>query len=172
MSSSTIVIHKSGFGLLVIYIAGALLVAALLLGLASTIHEESLSLTDTLPKLIMVAIVVVVIGTFVQAYIYLLSKITIRGDSLTVTSWSTLFFVNTAVTEFRHINYCDVKKTSIFSQLFDYGTVLASTASGERNMTLSLIPNSEPCGISSQQELTRRQLQSRTCKRPTIIPAT
>jgi hypothetical protein len=115
MNGSTIVIHKSAFGLWIIFLAGALIVSALLLGLATTTSQDHLTLTDTLPRLIILGILVVVIGTFVQAYVYMLSKVVLDGEELRFVNWPTLFYSNVAVCECRQVQDVDVKKGGILS---------------------------------------------------------
>jgi hypothetical protein len=140
---SPIIIRKSPVGLFFIYLVGAVLVAGLLLGLTATIHQQGLTLTDTLPKLLLLGVLVVVLGTFVQAYVYMLSRVEVNATELRFVTWLSVFSSNVAVCDWRQIQNVDVKKAGIFSQAFDYGTLLVQTAGTERNLRITMIPQCE-----------------------------
>jgi hypothetical protein len=132
----SIVIHKSAFGLALIYGVGFLLAAALII---AAFYATSLDLR----KIYGLGAILTVFGTFVQTWAYLRSTVVIDANELRVNSWSTLFSSNVAVTEWKNIQDADVVKGGIFSQIGDFGTLLISTASGERNIRLTLVPQVE-----------------------------
>jgi hypothetical protein len=140
---STIIIRKSPVGLVFIYVVGALLVAGLLLGLTASIDQQGLTLADTRPKLLLLGVLVVVLGTFLKSYVYMLSRIEVNATELRFVTWLTVLSSHVAVCEWRQVQDVRVKKGGIFSQAFDYGTLHVQTAGTGRNLRIAMIPQCE-----------------------------
>jgi hypothetical protein len=142
-TGSAIVIRKSSFGLFVTYLVGGLAVAGLLVAFAASVGGHGLTLRDTQPKLLLLGVLVVVLGTFVQAYVHMLSKVILDTHELRFVTWLSVFSTDAAVCEWRQVRAVDAKRSGVFSQAFDYGTLLVQTGSTERDLRIPMIPNVE-----------------------------
>lgn len=131
-----ITIKKSVIGLLGILLVGTFLIGVLLVG-GAIVHNQG---NHTLSLVLFAVAAITVLLTLVQAYVYQLSQVELTEAGIKVVAWQTLFFSNVAITEWNQVQDVDVKKTSIFGQLFDYGTLLVQTAGTDRNLTLTYIP--------------------------------
>jgi hypothetical protein len=140
---STVIIRKSPFGLFMTYLVGGLAVAGLLLGITVSIQQQGMTLADTRPKVLLLGLLVVVLATFIRAYVYMLSRIELTSTELRFVTWTTVLSGRVAGCEWRDVRGVEVAKAGRFSQAFDYGTLVVQTATKPRNLRISMIPNVE-----------------------------
>jgi len=134
-----IIIRKSIIGLVGIIAGGVGLSAALTVGVLYMINTGQ----QDFAYLILVALIVVALGTVVQTYVYNLSRIIITSQQLDVVVWNSIVSQNNAVCEWNQVQDIDFRKSGIFGLLFDYGTLLVQTAGNERNLRITMVPQVE-----------------------------
>jgi hypothetical protein len=134
--AAPIVIHKSAFGLFLIWLVGFALTALLILAAAAAAATKAAYIYGAIAGVVLVA-------TIIQAYVYNLSTVVLTATALRFTNWITIAYSNAAICEWRQVTDVDVKKGGIFSQLGDFGTLLVQTAGTERNLRIPMIPNVE-----------------------------
>ncbi len=135
----TIIIRKSIVGFLVILFLGALLTLALALGALLTQRTGQTQLA----YLMYVVAAVTILATFIQAYVYSISRITLTAKQMDVVNWNSLVSQNDAVCEWEQVQDVDFKKGGILGIVFDFGTLLVQTAGTERNLRITNVPNVE-----------------------------
>jgi hypothetical protein len=139
---SPIIVRKSPAGLFLTYLVGGALTAGLLLGFVMSLHEGGLSLDATEPKLWLLVTLVVVLGTFLQAHVYLLSRIEMNNHELRFIHWLTMWSSQVASCDWRDVLDVHVRQGGL-GRAFGYGTLVVRRAAGARDLRIPMIPNVE-----------------------------
>jgi membrane protein YdbS with pleckstrin-like domain len=139
---SPIIVRKSPAGLFLTYLVGGALTAGLLLGFVMSMHRSGLGLADTEPKVLLLITLVVVLATFVQAHVYLLSRIEMNNQELRFVHWLTMWSNQVANCDWRDILDVQVRQGGL-GRTFGYGTVVVRRASGAGDLRIPMIPNAE-----------------------------
>lgn len=142
MQSLPVTIHRTWFGLFLIFLVGAGLITVLWAVLMEMLEARMLE-----PVVVFAigvfAIVLVLLATLVQAYVYSLSRVIITDDGITVQNWLTLFASTDETFEWLRVSRATVRKSSIFAQLLGYGTLSIETNGGVNQVIAKWIPDVE-----------------------------
>lgn len=136
-----IVIKKHWTGYVLIVGVGIAVLALIWSGIISM--WRSGDLTQDTYWMLGIASILVLLVTMVTAYIYSLSYIELSTEGIKVQNWLTLFVSGDARTSWGKVQ--DVYRTTdtIFSLLFNYGTLTIQTAGTGQHLTLTMVPDAE-----------------------------
>lgn len=126
------VITRSIFGALKLAILGGLAVAALLFAAAY-------SPDPTLTPLIDIVALVAALITLVAVWVYYLSKIELSDSGIKYIEFASLFSSQTPEVDWNSVQSIDVKRPTVFAQLFGYGTLFIQTADADPNLSLTYV---------------------------------
>lgn len=139
--SQPIIIHKHWFGLFLIYLVGLGSAALILAGLYFLASVSALG-----PEIFLTGSALVIIAliiTFIQAYVYRLSQITITDTELTVLNYYSLFYSVESRCEWNDIEDVYATKGTIFGHVLGYGLVIVETAGANPNLSMKMTPDPE-----------------------------
>lgn len=141
MNSQPIIIKKSLFGLFLIYLVGLSAAALVLAGLyflaANGILVIQLFIAGS------VLLILILIITFIQAYVYRLSQITITDTELTILNYYSLFYSVESRCPWNEIEDVNVTRGNIFAQVLDFGLLVVETAGTRPNIEMTMTPTPE-----------------------------
>jgi hypothetical protein len=142
MQTLPVTIKKTWFGYVVIAITGVAVIGLLWVGFYSYLIGR-----PPAPQLVFglgaTAIILTLLITIVQLYVYSLSFITLTTDGVTVENWITLFNNDKESFEWVKLTKIDVAKSGIFGQVIGYGTLSLGTSDGSQLVNMKFIPNVE-----------------------------
>jgi hypothetical protein len=142
MQTLPVTIKKSWFGYVIIAITGLAVIGLLWVGFYSYLIDAPAA-----PQLVFglgaIAIVLTVLITIVQLYVYSLSFITLTTEGVTVKNWLTLFVSTDEVFEWVKLTKVEAAKGGIFGQVIGYGTLSLGTSDGSQLVNMKVIPNVE-----------------------------
>jgi hypothetical protein len=142
MQALPVTIKKTWFGYLLIAITGLAVIGLLWVGFYSYLIGR-----PPAPQVIFglgaTAIILTVLVTIVQLYVYSLSFITLTTEGVTVKNWITLFVSTNEVFEWVKLTKIDAAQGGIFGQVIGYGTLSLGTSDGSKLVNMKFIPNVE-----------------------------
>lgn len=141
MNSQPIIIHKHWFGLFLIYLVGLGSAALVLAGLYFLAANGILVIPLFLAGAALLILILII--TFIQAYVYRLSQITITNTELTILNYYSLFYSVESRCPWNEIEDVNVTKGNIFSQVLDFAHLVVETAGTRPNINMSMTPNPE-----------------------------
>lgn len=132
-----ITVHKSIIGLIGIT-AGGLVFLGLLALLAYFFAGAGVLAGEVLHLVVIGGLLVMAITGGI-AWTYWNSTIVMDDTGITVTNWNSLFSYTAAATKWSELEDVDCSQTTIWAQLFGYGTLLVQTAGTQTNLQMSMV---------------------------------
>ena len=134
------VIYKSLAGLAYIDITGTIFAA----GIFWWLHTQVTS-TDftTAAALALVLLGLDLVGTFLAAYTYRLSKIVIDSEHVTVYQYTGLFQPRISEINLADLQVDSSRGVGILSNIFNYGTLIIESAAGGQYLKLTFVPDAD-----------------------------
>lgn len=138
MPNLPIVIHKAFIGYVYIAAVGALLIAALIVGMIALATQHSLD--QELYFILGAFAVLVLLATLIQFYVYSLTTITLDEQGITVVNWYSLLFSQDSQTAWTKVQDASSTQNGVLQEAFDYGTLLIQTAGTDKNFSITYVP--------------------------------
>lgn len=143
-------IRKDPFGLLVVYLTGLFVAAAIFLLLvvapsllASDTLGAEVSLTDLRVVLALfggLLTILTIIGTAIGAYLYTSNVVLVTSEKLAQVLYRTIFDRKISQLSIGDVQDVTVSQKGLLARAFDYGTLYVETAGEQSNFTFTYTP--------------------------------
>lgn len=87
--------------------------------------------------------IVILLITIIQLWVYSLSYIEFTEQGIHVVNWRTIFVKQDVTTEWARVQDVTVGTTSVWSLMFNYGSLTVQTAGTAQDLTMTMVPDAE-----------------------------